>query len=135
MARSTLVGYIALAPYKPMLLLRTTSGTQFPTVVDTGFSGQLLIDTWAVRRLGVEMSGESWPVTLAGGIPVRGQLGSLTIEWFGLNRHVGVIVIEGRLRDAPAVIPPEPEILLGTTLMKPGLLEIDFLEETVKLTR
>lgn len=118
-----------------MFLLRTTSGVQFPAVVDTGFSGQLLVDTWAVRRLGVEMSGEPWPVTLAGGVPARGQLGSLTIEWFGLSRHIDVTVLEGRLRDAPVVTPPEPEILLGTALMRPGILVIDFFEETVKLTR
>lgn len=137
MEKNMLVGFIASRTRKPMFVLNTTSGVRFPAVVDTGFNGQLLMDMWTGHGLNVEMTGEYIPVTLAGGIQGEAQIGGLSIEWFGLSRFLQVTVLQIRPQYpylAPAHL-SESEVLIGTALMHPGRLTVDFLEETVRLNR
>lgn len=137
MARNMLVGFIASERCKPMLTLRTFEGVSFTGTVDTGFNGQLLLDQATARVLGVEMTGERSTVLLTGGVRGEIQIGGLTIDWFGTLRYVDATVLESVPEDPRLVpFPPsESEILIGTMLMHPGRLTIDFLEETVHLAR
>lgn len=116
-----------------MLTLRTFEGIPFTGTIDTGFNGQLLLDQVMARVLSVEMTGERSTVRVRGEV----QIGGLNINWFGIPRYIDVTVIESVPEDPRLVpLPPsEPEILIGTLLMSPGKLTIDFLEETVRLAR
>jgi predicted aspartyl protease len=136
MARNILAGYIAWG-VRPCVLLRTASDIKFPATVDTGFNGQLLMDKDFADRLGVMLVEQDRPVTLAGGITGHADVGLLDIEWFNTIRQVGVHILEGEnlAPRQPQLIPPEREVLLGTRLMHPGRLTVDFLEGIVRLSK
>lgn len=137
MVRKRLVGFIASGAYKPSLNIHTTEGISATATVDTGFNGELLMDLGTAARLNVEMMGEDYPVVLAGGILGDCQMGILSIVWLGGVRDTRVLVMQPQaITQELARFPlPKSEILIGTRLMYPNRLIIDFAEESVVLDR
>lgn len=137
MVRKKLVGFIASGVYKPSLNLTTVEGLTVAATVDTGFNGELLMDIGTAIRLKVDMMGEDYPVVLAGGILGDCQMGTLSIVWLGGNRGTRVLVMQAQLITPAAArfALPKSEVLIGTRLMYPNRLTIDFADETVILDR
>lgn len=131
MAKNKLTGFIEPKSYKPCLLLATAAGKQFRAILDTGFNGQLLMDWQVAVGLEVEMTGEEIPMYLADGTPCTGETGWLSIAWFGWNRPTPVFVVPP---NTSAFGKGEAETLIGTRLMHPNILRIDFLEQEVILS-
>lgn len=137
MAIKRLVGFIASGVYKPSLNLRTAMGASIAATIDTGFNGELLMDLVTAARLNVEMVGEDYPVVLAGGVLGDCQMGLLSIVWLGGIRNTRVLVLQAQTRTQSVArfSMPTKEVLIGTRLMYPNRLTIDFAEESVVLDR
>ena len=137
MERKRLVGFIASGVYKPSLNIQTAMGVFVTATIDTGFNGELLMDLVTATRLSVEMVGEDYPVVLAGGILGDCQMGILSIVWLGGVRDIRVLVLQAQIRTQSVArfSMPTKEVLIGTRLMYPNRLTIDFAEESVVLDR
>ena len=97
-------------------------------VVDTGFNGDLMVTRAAARDLGAQRLGREVDVQLGNGTVASVIRGRATIPWLGENRLVRVLVADDWLTvgDAPAG-------LLGTALLTPHLLMVDFAARTVEI--
>ena len=97
-------------------------------VVDTGFNGDLMTSREGARLLGVEPDIDVTEVELGDGRTVKVNEGRATIIWLEQARRVRVLVSDdwNPAGDAPVG-------LLGTQLLVPHLLLIDFAEGTVEI--
>jgi predicted aspartyl protease len=92
--------------------------------VDTGFNGQLLIHDTELVRLGSDITWPTSEIELAG--RERRAVGIVTVRivWFGQQREVDVFVAGGV--PSRAAVADDPVGLLGTVLLAPHRLMIDF---------
>ena len=90
--------------------------------IDTGFNGDLILTSDAARLLGVEPGLGETEIELADGRIAHAFETSALIDWFGEQRRIRVLVSDARsvTRD------DEPSGLLGTGLLAPHRLAIDF---------
>jgi predicted aspartyl protease len=104
------------------------------TTVDTGFNGELLMTELEAQRLGIIPLGVDGKVTLGDGTEVLARQAIATLIWFGHARHVKVQLTapakatESRHRHAD-----DPIALIGTSLITPNILEINFGTRTVAI--
>ena len=97
-------------------------------VVDTGFNGDLLVSRDAARRLGVDPISSEAAIELGDGRTVRVNEARATIKWLEQERRVRVLVSDDWTATGDA-----PVGLLGTDLLVPHLLLIDFTAGTVEI--
>jgi predicted aspartyl protease len=102
----------------------------FLALVDTGFNGWLLMEAVDAVELGFVLREVAVSVELAG----RGQsrLGTAHghILWFGQRQLIEVLVSTGGGIGSP----DQPVALLGTRLLNPHVLKVDFQTRLVSIT-
>jgi hypothetical protein len=96
----------------------------FSMIVDTGFNGQLLINETEIDRFGCELLNVEGPVEFADKERRALPLARGKIIWFGRLQDVEVWITSTEL--GRASVPDEPAGLLGTALLKPHALTVDF---------
>jgi predicted aspartyl protease len=108
------------------------NGDDLLVTVDTGFNGQLLIHDTELVRLGYYATWPALEIELAG--RERRAVGIVTarIIWFGQERDVNVFVAGGTRRRA--AVTDDPVGLLGTVLLTPHRLMIDFATRRVVIS-
>jgi predicted aspartyl protease len=99
-------------------------------VVDTGFNGDLFISSNDAGKLGIRFSGIEEKVEVAGGVMQRVDNTNCELMWFGKPRLVDVII---GLESARPRREDEPIALIGTGLLRPHLLLIDYDAGTVEI--
>lgn len=120
---ANLLGSIDLQ-LRPLVRIRFASfRDDVVAMLDTGFNGELMINISDVDSLGVTLSPLKVRVTLAGGQRAEARQGEVQIEWMGQVRRVGVFVSE---TEASLHRDGDPIALIGTRLLAPHLLLIDF---------
>ena len=97
-------------------------------VVDTGFNGDLMVSRDAARLLGVDPIAREAEIELGDGRTVQVNEASATITWLEHERRVRVLV-----SDDWVAVGDAPVGLLGTDLLAPHLLLIDFTAGTVEI--
>ena len=97
--------------------------------IDTGFNGEVMIVEGDAAAVGVRMREDGERVELGHGESVNVRLGRLRIRWLDTEREVSVFV--GARREPSRE--GEPIMLIGTRLLSPHLLFIDFEEKTVEI--
>ena len=100
----------------------------FLVVVDTGFNGDLMLTRAAAGLLGVEASTDETEVELGDGRTVHVNETRTTINWLDRPRLVRIFV-----SDAWTTTGDAPAGLIGTQLLAPHLLLIDFANGTVEI--
>jgi clan AA aspartic protease len=90
-------------------------------LVDTGFNGHLMMTRSAAMLLGVGPISKETEVKLADGHVAQVFEARAMIAWLGGERQVHVLVSDDWM-----TIGDEPAGLLGTDLLAPHLLRIDF---------
>ena len=106
--------------------------TNVLVLLDTGFNGALHCTRDIASEIGVVPVSERIEVELAGGVTQQAQVGSLRIVWFGRQRNVDVFVTA-----SPAsprrLVDGEPVALLGSLLLAPHLVLLDYGINTVEI--
>jgi len=103
-----------------------------PAIVDTGFNGELLINESDVGRFQLRLHDFKETVELADRRQELLPHGTGRVLWFGRLRSVNVFIAQG---DQPrAARPDEPVALLGTALLSPHKLTVDFATRRVFIT-
>ncbi len=99
-------------------------------LVDTGFNGELYVTESVARRFGFERTSFDSEVALAGGNSAKVSRGRGSIRWLGQQRRVQVFIV-----DDPRTHPREgePDALLGTGLLSPHILLVDFTAMTIEI--
>lgn len=104
----------------------------FLVTVDTGFNRQLLIHSSDIARLHCDFVDITMAVELAGRERRMLEVARSQILWFGHPRDVEVLVGAGGL-PRPALA-DEPIGLIGTSLLRPHKLVIDFAARSVVIS-
>jgi predicted aspartyl protease len=93
-------------------------------LIDTGFNGHLLMHEDVAEQFGLVMTGAAARVELAGRELRQFSVADGRILWFGELRQVPVLISadESPRRGGP----DEPLVLLGTALLNPHKLIVDF---------
>jgi predicted aspartyl protease len=109
---------------------RADGDDDFLAVVDTGFNGELLVAEEDVERIGGAVSRVAATVELAGGLIHEVVQAKIEIVWMGRSRLVDIFIgIQPTARKSI----DEPIALIGTGLLRPHLLLIDFDVGTVEI--
>ncbi|HEY7299323.1 MAG TPA: hypothetical protein VH684_15560 [Xanthobacteraceae bacterium] len=103
----------------------------FLALVDTGFNGWLLMEAVDAASLGFVLSELALSVEFAGRGHNHLGVAHGYIVWFGRRHRVEVLVSTARA-GRPA-LPDEPVALLGTRLLRPHQLTVDFGAHTVSI--
>lgn len=99
-------------------------------LLDTGFNGELLVAQQDVQRLGVNVRPLSSQAIMGDGSVVEVRRGDCSIMWLGSTRRTEVLVSSVFVR---AKLADDPVVLIGTQLLSPNLLLIDFAAATVEI--
>ena len=97
-------------------------------IIDTGFNGDLLTTRDAATLLGVDPNFDETEVALADGRTAVVYETRATITWLDRERRVRVLV-----SDEWTTVGDAPVGLLGTDLLLPHLLRIDFANRMVEI--
>ena len=102
-------------------------------LLDTGFNGYLLIHEAIARQLGFATTGAATNVELAGHVLQELYVADGTISWFNKSVLVPVLV---RTEERPSQLgPDEPIALIGTALLNPHKLVVDFTSRRVLIAQ
>jgi predicted aspartyl protease len=116
---------------RPLIRLTAAKGDDdVLCLLDTGFNGELLVRRAEADRLGLLPIGSSEVAEFAGGERVRLQLAEGNIHWLGELRFVRALISAD---DRLPVSADAPQVLVGTRLLFPHLLLIDFSAATVEI--
>jgi predicted aspartyl protease len=118
---------------RPIVLL-SVDGMEdgFPVIVDTGFNGELLINDTEISRLQCRMTGVEAPIEFANKERRTIVFARSRVVWFGRAQDVRVWVTAAEPDRAAAA--DEPVGLLGTALLKPHRLTVDFATRRVVIS-
>ena len=97
--------------------------------IDTGFNGQVMVVAGDAASVGVHLRDGGERVELGHGESVNVRTGRLRIRWLDVEREVNVLVGERREASREG----EPMMLIGTRLLSPHLLLVDFGTNTVEI--
>jgi predicted aspartyl protease len=128
---ASLTGHID-ARGRPVVALDTAKGEHFLALVDTGFNGELMTSVLDAALPGFTVSSTSHEATLAGEQVSVVYEGKGVVRWMGELRRVEVLVSPN---------PPtrgvrhesDPVAMIGTRLLTPHLLLIDYRTGTVEI--
>ena len=90
-------------------------------IVDSGFNGAMIVAGPSVSLFDRQPGGVAVSVELGNGTTAKFVETIGTINWLGTKQRIGILVSESW---TPAV--DEPSALIGTRLLTPHLLLIDF---------
>lgn len=107
------------AAREAILRLRLTAGEAVECLVDTGFTGALVLPQSLVARLSIPIVGRE-VFEMVGGRQFVADVALAEVEWLGTTRTVRVIVSE--------------DTLLGTELLDGTKLVIDYVAHTVTIS-
>lgn len=107
------------AAREAILRLRLTAGEAVECLVDTGFTGALVLPQSLVTRLGIPIIGRE-VFEMVGGRQFVADVALAEVEWLGSTRTVRVIVGE--------------DTLLGTELLDGTKLVIDYVSHTATIS-
>ena len=122
---------------RPLLRLRLPGkDDELLVIVDTAFTGELLLSetdalTWGVLVLNVEAD-----VELGDGSTVVVKQGLVTIDWLGT-------LVDATVQVTTSAAPPKPRVrsdgepvgLLGTAMLREAVIQIDFPQQHLRLSR
>lgn len=99
-------------------------------LVDTGFNGELMICETDAKRLGFTILNDGVDIMLAGEQRDRAKQGIGTIKFMGEKRRIRIFVTPDRgvIRRGG-----DPIAMIGTGLLMPNTLFINFAEQTVEI--
>ncbi len=98
-------------------------------VVDTGFNGDLMVTRAGAQALGLPLTGRTSGVELGDGSRREINEVRAKISWLGEEREIWVLVADNWVPKSP----DDPVGLLGTELLPPHLLLVDFTARTVAI--
>jgi clan AA aspartic protease len=107
------------AAREALLRLRLSAGETVECLVDTGFTGALVLPQSLVMRLGLPVVGRE-VFEMVGGRRFVAGVALAEVEWLGAERTVRVIVSE--------------DTLLGTELLDGTKLAIDYVAHTLTIS-
>ena len=105
----------ALAP------VRFVSGREVECVVDTGFTGALVLPMARIVALGLPIFGRENRLQMVGGEETSAELALAQIEWLGEVKSVVVIA--------------KDDYLIGTQLLDDARLVVDYRARTLAISR
>jgi predicted aspartyl protease len=100
-------------------------------LVDTGFNGYLLVDAAIAQQLGFTVTDVTDTVEFAGHVHRRLSVAAGRIHWFDQVIDIDVLV---SAEEPPRMAAAEPAALIGTTLLNPHSLTVDFATRRVVLS-
>ena len=98
-------------------------------LVDTGFNGGLMMGHQLAKALEVELDEDSVRVELGNGAAANVHQGYVELIWLGRRRTAQVFASANWVQRDPDA----PAALLGTGLLRPHLLLVDFEAATVEI--
>jgi clan AA aspartic protease len=102
--------------------IRLAAGETIECLLDTGFTGELVLPRTLVERLQLAITGVQECIVAGGGVlPAFTTL--VEMNWLGVQRMARVIISEG------------DDLLLGTVLLEGTLLTIDYINYTVEIRK
>ena len=107
------------ATREALLRLRLSAGETVECLVDTGFTGALVLPQSLVTRLNLPVVGRE-VFEMVGGRQFIASVAFADIEWLGETRTVRVIVSD--------------DTLLGTELLEGTRLTIDYIDHTLSVS-
>lgn len=107
------------AAREAILRLRLTAGESVECLVDTGFTGALVLPQSIITRLSIPVVGRE-VFEMVGGRQFVAGVALAEVEWLGATRTVRVIVSE--------------DTLLGTELLDGTRLVVDYMSHTVTIS-
>jgi predicted aspartyl protease len=99
-------------------------------LIDTGFNGALLMPATIARALQARMSEIRIDLEFGDGVVRPARRTSLNLHWLGRDIEVDTYVIADTERRQSS---ETPDILIGTRLLSPHLLLIDFTAGTIEI--
>lgn len=118
---------------RPILqLLIPNREDSFLVIVDSGFNRQLLIHERDAARLRCDFTDVIVEAEFAGGERRELKIARSRIYWFGRLRDIEVLITA--VEQPRASLPDEPIGLLGTGLLSPHRLTIDFATRRVAIS-
>jgi predicted aspartyl protease len=131
-ALSELVGHVDDRERPLMRVSLPDHDESFLALIDTGFNGWLLMEAVDAVSLGFVLTDLTIAVEFAG--RGRSLLGIAHghIMWFGQRQRIEVLVSSAHAERTPSS--DQPVALLGTRLLNPHLLKIDFETRLVSIT-
>jgi predicted aspartyl protease len=97
-------------------------------VVDTGFNGDLLLSQQASMVLSITSAGRTRTIELGDGTSAELRQTIISIPWLGAKRAVRALIADSWMPRGD-----DPIGLVGTELVSPNLLMIDFSARTVDI--
>ncbi len=104
----------------PLAISGPAGEARVDAIVDTGFSGFLLLPSVLIERLALPPLGTT-STTLADGTQRPMYVYTVAVSWLD------------EARTGPALAGPTGEVLLGTTLLANSRLTVDYPEQTVAI--
>jgi predicted aspartyl protease len=126
-----LVGHVDQRERPLMRVSLPGQDRSFLALVDTGFNGWLLMEVMDAVSLGFMLSELTVQVQFAGRGQSRLSVAHGHIMWFGERHHIEVLV--STAEEGCIASPDEPVAILGTRLLNPHLLKIDFARRRVSI--
>lgn len=102
---------------EPLVTLRLVAGREVECLVDTGFTGALVLPQSLVDELGLHVFGHEEGLQMVGGEETSAGLAVAQIEWLGEVRMVVVFV--------------KDDFLLGAQLLEDARLVVDYPRRTL----
>jgi predicted aspartyl protease len=100
-------------------------------ILDTGFNGELMMSRSMAITLGVELLPGLVDAQFANETTALVQIGQMPIVWFKHMKTVEVLIVDDASTQSRGS--RQPSALLGTALLRPHLLLIDFARTTIEL--
>ena len=107
-----------------MVRIEQSNGDGFLSLMDTGFNGEIFLTVRDALMLGFTVRDGVSSAQLANGQNVEVQRGFGVISWLGRSRRVEVMATKDE--NVAARLPDDPVALVGTALLSPHLVLIDF---------
>ena len=120
---------------RPLMRVQVEGKDDLLSIIDTAFTGELLVDEDIAQSWGVVVLDVNAQIELGDGSRCEVQQGLLTVVWFGRNHDATVQVVRratGQSQHRPRR-DGEPVALLGTELIAPGSLNVNFTSGVVTI--
>lgn len=115
---------------RPLVRLKLPRGQDdLLAIIDTGFNGELMMSLSVARSLAMPLENDLVPIELGTGTIERVYVGQLDVRWLEQEQRLRVLVS----KTWPAPRPDAPVALIGTRLLRPHLLMIDFGADTLEI--
>jgi hypothetical protein len=122
---------------RPLIRVPASGKDDLLAIIDTAFTGELLLDEMVAQSWGVLVVDAETKIELGDGSVKVVKQGLLTVTWFDEQRDATVQIVSrdpntsGRRPRQDG----EPFALLGTELLAPDILTVDFSAAVVSIKR